>query len=171
MGFSQGGALAASLILEQTKHDPLNPLFRFAIFISATLPFDVDDTLGLDAWHDARAVFRHKVQTHTLRYPGIFAGEIDVAEPLGFPDDLTGTILNRFHPLKNKERIGIPSVHIIGRKDAYRPQCELLSELCVGAGREVIEHDDGHRVPKDAKMSQAIVKSISSVIMSVSFTN
>ena len=41
IGFSQGAALASSLILEHAKKDPLNDLFKLAFFAGASLPFEV----------------------------------------------------------------------------------------------------------------------------------
>ncbi|OKL56915.1 hypothetical protein UA08_07742 [Talaromyces atroroseus] len=49
MGFSQGAALAASILLHHEKNTPLEtPPFRFAIFICASLPFSVDQTSGFE---------------------------------------------------------------------------------------------------------------------------
>lgn len=164
MGFSQGGALAASLIIEHNKIEQWKPLFRFAIFVCATLPFNQADPNGLESWKQAKS--------GRILYPGEFAGEVDSKDPLGFPDDLSGTILGRYHPLKNTDaKISIPTVHVIGRSDAYAQQCELLSSMCDPNQMDVIEHAEGHRLPSDGKTNKLIAKSISAMIKGVSFTN
>jgi predicted esterase len=40
IGFSQGAALAASLIIHQSKTNPSEPLFRAAVFICGAAPWD-----------------------------------------------------------------------------------------------------------------------------------
>ncbi|KAL8942171.1 MAG: hypothetical protein Q9216_001818 [Gyalolechia sp. 2 TL-2023] len=42
IGFSQGAALASSLMLQRAKDPAAEPLFQLAIFLCASLPFDID---------------------------------------------------------------------------------------------------------------------------------
>ncbi|PNS14518.1 Dihydrofolate reductase [Sphaceloma murrayae] len=161
MGFSQGAALAASLVLEHAKYSPLTTLFKFAVFICGTLPFNVDDENGLEMWQVTKA--------GNGPYAGEFAGEIDAVEPLGFPNDLEGTILGRYHPTKNlKVRIGIPTVHVIGKADAYAMQSKALSKLCQG-DVTILEHEEGHRVPRDDKGAKLIAKAVENMIRRVRY--
>ncbi|RMD42203.1 hypothetical protein DV735_g2934, partial [Chaetothyriales sp. CBS 134920] len=49
MGFSQGAALAASILLRHEKEKPLEASpFRFAVFICGSLPYWFEDTQGVD---------------------------------------------------------------------------------------------------------------------------
>lgn len=47
IGFSQGGALAASYILHNQNRNGMEPVFRFAVFMCATLPWDATGTRRL----------------------------------------------------------------------------------------------------------------------------
>lgn len=162
MGFSQGGALAASLILEHNKTDPSHALFKFAIFVCATLPFNADDCKGLESWKFAKSG-KAKLQHE-------FAGEVEVQEPLGFPDDLSEPILGRYHPDKTPmDTIKIPTFHLVGKIDPYGPQSETLAAMCEPAQRSVMEHSGGHRVPKDAKTSSIAAKSIAVMLDRIGF--
>lgn len=162
MGFSQGGALAASLILEHNKTNPGHDLFKFAIFVCATLPFNVDDYRGLESWKLAKS--------GDVKFSHEFAGEVDVKEPLGFPDGLDEPILGRYHPAKTpKDTIKVPTFHLVGRADPYGPQSETLAAMCEPAQRSVMEHVGGHRVPKDAKTSSIVAKSIAVMLDRVGF--
>lgn len=170
IGFSQGAALAASLILEHQKSYPnaINSLFKFAIFAGASLPFNKDDCIGLNLWEDAR--------NGTPKYKDEFAGEVDVFQPLGFPpvEELENGILARYHPDKcPNTRIKIPTLHVIGKKDRYAPQSRMLVKLCAGstAGAQtiVIDHEDDHRMPRAVRDQDKVARAIMLMIDRESF--
>lgn len=164
IGFSQGAALAASLILEHRKTSPLAPdLFRFAILICATLPFNRDDKLGLVAWKEAK--MGHGVD-------GEFAGEVELESPPGFPKDLDGVCLGRYHPSKTPEAIlELPTVHLIGKADPYAQQGRILTTMCRNTQTTmVVEHEEGHRVPRDSKAINEIAKAIDTVVHRITCT-
>ena len=162
MGFSQGAALAASLILERRKKNPFDEIFKFAIFICATLPFNRDDRSGLQSWEQAKSGAKLVI--------GEFSGEIGAQKPLGFPEELKEALLGRYHPEKTPDAIvPIPTVHIIGKSDAYAMQGRLLADMCDKAQKTVIEHQDDHRVPRDPKMNDQIAKRIAIMIDRVRF--
>lgn len=161
IGFSQGAALAASLILEdkKTRTHGADDLFKFAVFAGASLPFNKDDRTGLSLWEDARA--------GTTRFKDEFAGEVDTETPLGFPqfDQLADGILSRYHPQKNpSHRIEIPTLHIIGKQDRYAPQSRILAQLCNGQDdaveKIILEHDDDHRMPRSVREQDKIARAI-----------
>ena len=160
IGFSQGAALAASLIFEHQKNNPnaIDTLFKFAVFAGASLPFNKDDRAGLNLWEQAC--------DGTPKFADEFAGEVDVAQPLGFPPahELENGILSRYHPDKNPTtRITIPTLHVIGKRDRYAPQSRMLVKLCAGqAGAEtiVIEHEDDHRMPRSMRDQDKISRAI-----------
>ena len=164
MGFSQGAALAASLILEQRKTHPFDEtFFKFAIFICATLSFNRDDRSGLQSWEQAKSGDK--------LFIGEFSGEDDAQTPLGFPPpELKDAILGRYHPGKTPDAaVPIPTVHIIGKSDAYAMQGRLLADMCNKAPKTIIEHQDDHRLPRDPKMNDQIAKSIANMIDRVRF--
>lgn len=162
MGFSQGAALAASLILEQRKRNSLEDLFKFAIFICATLPFNQDDRSGLQSWEQAKSGAKLVI--------GEFAGEIEAQKPLGFPEELKEVILGRYHPEKTPgAKVPIPTVHVIGKSDAYAMQSRLLASMCDNAQKTIIEHQDDHRMPRDPRMNDQIAKSVAVMIDRVRF--
>lgn len=175
MGFSQGAALAASLIIEHKKQNPYEEdLFKFAIFIGATLPFNVDDLTGMQSFRNAKA------GTGVI-YPGEFAGEINVPVPLSWPkkdatdadydgsadlpDGTKPVVAARYHPQKTPNAtINVPTVHVVGKQDQYAEQSRKLVEMCSEDGRCVLEHNEGHRMPRDARSNDKIMKGMENVI-------
>ena len=55
-----------------------------------------------------------------------------------------------FHPTVDSVRIGIPTAHIIGRKDMWRLHSKDLVGLCLPRAARVFEHGWGHEVPRGA---------------------
>lgn len=136
IGFSQGAALASSMMLQHAKTNPREDLFRCAIFAGASLPYNVDDV-------------SHPLQPEvTLEISGATQ---DDTETRGFPINPESTsepLLGRYHPEVEKVRITVPTLHIIGDVDQYASQSRLLSRLC-DAEAKIIPHPEGHRVPRD----------------------
>ncbi|KAL2820817.1 serine hydrolase FSH [Aspergillus cavernicola] len=62
-----------------------------------------------------------------------------------------------YHPLVNKARISIPTVHSIGRSDPLRRQSELQARLCNKGLTRVIEFQGAHKVPSNMNDLQAVV--------------
>jgi hypothetical protein len=54
ISFSQGAALAASIFLQHAKEKPHEDLVALAVFISASLLFDLDDETGADIWRSTQ---------------------------------------------------------------------------------------------------------------------
>ncbi|GAQ42222.1 hypothetical protein AtubIFM57143_007878 [Aspergillus tubingensis] len=142
IGFSQGAALAASMILQHQKDNPTAmPLFDLAIFLGASLPFDMDSSLAL----------RSIVAMHH--------------RPNGYPDGAGDDplILQQYDPRTTNLRIEIPTLHVIGRTDPFRQQGELLVELSSGDAIPVV-HDAGHIVPRDMGSTAKIVRLVEGMI-------
>lgn len=49
-------------------------------------------------------------------------------------------------PETTAELIAIPTVHVIGRNDAYRDQARVLVRLCEQGKTKVVEHTGSHIV-------------------------
>ncbi|KAF7595521.1 hypothetical protein BBP40_005857 [Aspergillus hancockii] len=136
IGFSQGAALASSLLLKQAKDSPRDPpLFKMAVLLCASLPFDLDSELA-----------------------PITTIEV-VPQASGFPmkgrDDML--VLQRYRPETTTTRIPIPTLHVIGKADQYQEQGRALAELCADKA-EVVAHDAGHIVPKDRLFTAKVVR-------------
>jgi pimeloyl-ACP methyl ester carboxylesterase len=69
-----------------------------------------------------------------------------------------------YHPLVNKQRISIPSVHIIGRSDPLRRQSELQARLCSKSLTRVVEFHGGHGVPRTLSDLQSVAFEIERAI-------
>ena len=67
IGFSQGAALASSMMLEHAKSNPLNDLFKIGIFAGASLPFDLQNDAGIAQWLSARSRLGATVDIGSLR--------------------------------------------------------------------------------------------------------
>ena len=165
IGFSQGAALASSMMLEHAKSNPVNDLFKLAIFAGASLPFDLDDNTGLDRWQFARTDGSTGSGTY---YESEFDGDQD--GPLGLPTapwDSCGPLLGRYHPGRTpKAQIHVPTLHIIGKRDDYAGQSQMLAKLCT-RDNAVIYHSEGHRIPQDQGFQNKIGIAIDRLIEKV----
>ncbi|MCJ1298808.1 hypothetical protein MMC08_001598 [Hypocenomyce scalaris] len=123
MGFSQGAALAASIILHHQIEQPLSPpLFRAAVFISSFRPFSRDPSLGVDITED----------------PGTYAP----------PSAKEGLARCRWmDPAVTKARIQIPTAHIYGDKDEFLNQALELVKLSEMSLASTFVHQGGHDIP------------------------
>ena len=144
LGFSQGAALAASMILQHTRDFPTSPadsLFKTAIFLCGSLPFDVHSHLG-----SAMAIGDEHETASTNSILAEFQAS-DKGE--------TETLLNRFLPDgKHGLRIDIPTAHIYGDKDEYFKQSLALVGLCDMGAAKVFDHGGGHFLPRDQWMAK-----------------
>lgn len=179
-GFSQGAALASSMMLEHSKRKPLDDLFKFAVFIAASLPFNLDDTTGMRHWETA---VRKAIQGAPSAFGGEFAGELMVDESSGSSEDEdsethtrgfplrpwmlgTKTLLGRYHPGRDKVRISVPTLHIMSDEDQYLAQSENLARLCNPDLASVVKHNAGHRVPRSKEFEVKATAGLDSVVRS-----
>ncbi|USP75030.1 hypothetical protein yc1106_02304 [Curvularia clavata] len=179
-GFSQGAALASSMMLEHYKRNPLDDLFKFAVFIAASLPFNLDDTTGMRHWESA---VRKAIQGAPAAFGGEFAGELIVDEGSGSSEDEdsethtrgfplrpwmlgTKTLLGRYHPSRDKVRIQVPTLHIMSDVDQYLAQSENLVKLCNSELSSVVKHDAGHRVPRSKDFEVKATAGLDAVVRS-----
>ncbi|KAI8713674.1 FSH1 domain-containing protein [Fusarium sp. LHS14.1] len=157
-GFSQGGSMAALLLLMHQAENPGTPYpFKLAIFTSAFLPHSFDS--GVISWDltekntlaptyqpGARDVTRGKrvewkKDPHTsIEYDMINA----VKDELDFPVKL----LPRWRPTHIQEKITVPSIHVRGVKDHYHFVDDSLSELFDQDTARKMTHRGGHHFPR-----------------------
>ncbi|KAJ5205403.1 Serine hydrolase FSH [Penicillium cf. griseofulvum] len=147
IGFSQGAALAASLMLHNELAGQPSP-FKAAMLICSTLPstcspeygIDVRDYFGITGppterprvLPDESLVVRHEyfLRTEATR---------DADRPVYY---------NLFHADVDTVRIRIPTAHIYGRRDLlWRQQSLAMIQLCGGKVYR-FEHAGGHEVPR-----------------------
>lgn len=164
-GFSQGGALAASLLLHHRKTNPHAPeLFNFAVFTCASLPFDLQTATQVDKYNTiidletGEVDVRDWVEGDVVK-PAEINGFITASEP-------GDVVLRRYHPDRESARIQIPTVHIMGALDPFLPQSKVTVGLC--SQHSTIIHDQGHNLPRDArfalKAAMAIQRAISTAM-------
>jgi pimeloyl-ACP methyl ester carboxylesterase len=165
-GFSQGAALAASMLMHHQKTNPAAPdLFKVAVFMCASLPFDLHTESQVGKYHTVICS-----QTGRVELRDWAPGEVVEASKVNgyIVGPSAGEIsLRRYHAGRERDRISIPTVHVIGELDPFRPQSKALADLC-GDDKDVIVHELGHELPRDGlfarKATSAITRSISKAL-------
>ncbi|KAI8945701.1 serine hydrolase FSH [Xylaria longipes] len=188
MGVSEGSMLSAALILKHQIENPFSaPLFRFAIFISGTLPFSWSSSFGQDAY--GLITGENPLSTDaSLWQRQTSCGSVD-ATPLPYSEasmladmfptwksrvqyleDFIGAPENMhlrphcFHPDLYEERISIPTAHVWGLQDLFKPHAEHLVRLCDTTVAAVYEHSGPHDVPhsleENKRFSEIVRKTI-----------
>lgn len=177
IGFSQGAALAATLILHQQTS--LDCAFKFAIFLSGHLPYSPDKRFGINlADILAKAgispdLLREIQRLNPLQYMPLIADSVINAcsEKTDSPssgeersctvkasnnsfchvdpqtESETSFIIHH-SVIFRQSRISIPTVHIYGLNDPMLPQARLLTQLCSTMTYKVVEHEGKHEVPR-----------------------
>lgn len=166
IGFSQGAALAASIMLEHAKKNPFNDIFKLAIFAGASLPFETSSTSAL--------IHRPIMQREDSgSSESSLDDEVDPYTSWRIPKDFwdpIGPILGRYHPERTPTaRIRQPTLHLIGDQDEYANQGQLLTKMCMGQAT-VIRHAEGHRIPRDKGFNGKAVRAMEHLISRVSLT-
>lgn len=159
-GFSQGGAMAALLLLMHQKANPggHNWPFKMAIFTSTFLPYRIDS--GSITWD-----LTEKDQLQASYQPGEFdasGGKQDVdwtqdartildylmikrvQEDFDFPVRL----LLKYLPKDVPDKLDLPSVHVRGLKDPYFFVDDAVSELFDSETAKRMTHRGGHHFPR-----------------------
>nr|POE88311.1 hydrolase fub4 [Quercus suber] len=210
IGFSQGAALAASLLLHQAMNGAERPMFNFAIFFAGNLPFSPD--LGLyreeimmflgepeveenpagdlvesdgetppaeipgklteaNGHHEperSEAKAHHRSFYSLLLsggpdfdvYMSSFVSDTDHgrAAAAALNEDLLSEHSCRpYHFACTETRIGIPTLHVIGKADTYYAQGRDLWRLCDNKESVLLEHVGGHDIPRDERTVREVV--------------
>ncbi|KAI9831663.1 MAG: hypothetical protein M1819_004729 [Sarea resinae] len=163
LGFSQGGALLAAMIIDHQKKNPFGPnLFQLAIFICAGSPL---------------LVTKSRQEPEDIGDPPSVASMAPLTTPwLGpyvsghepHPDESW----NVFVADKVREAgltIAIPTAHIYGAKDDTLSESLNLRDMCEPRRRVELDHGCGHEVPRAPhlvqKMTAAIQKAIHNAVV------
>jgi acetyl esterase/lipase len=171
MGFSQGAALAASLVLQHS--DQGYPLVDCAVFICGTLPWMLrSELVPLHQKHNANCQISvgldldNGMQRLLALIEGSVSGEC-VKNKLsnGHQDGYHAqqSQVGLLHPANSPLRFPIPTAHIYGgRKDRYFEQSKALIELGSDAhGVKVFDHEAGHIVPRGEFDTGKMVETVS----------
>lgn len=172
LGFSHGGAIAATYILDHQMRNPLlPPHFSFAVFISAAGPFSPDPSFlqdkikrlidqsspnsdGSFPFFDfnyidpVSRVFVEYLALYSLAYK-----DLGIKKPVINLDFFhirdSNAVPRVLHPAFVKDRIGIPTVHTTGQRDLTRLlQLSLAVQgLCEGSMMRTLHHQGGHTLP------------------------
>ncbi|KAL4882125.1 serine hydrolase FSH [Aspergillus karnatakaensis] len=172
LGFSQGGSVALSYLL-QRQIDGQPPAFRWAVFFSTVIAFAPSDTFGsnilanltdheirlLDGYPASdlsplhpltRALCETTARTFYSAKTGGFISPTTPVAQFSKRDDPAQPRV--FHPALLAERIPIPTVHITGRKDngLMVGLSVLVQGLCDPRLVRALTHSGGHNVPRAA---------------------
>lgn len=143
VGFSEGAALAAALLLEDASSidGQYAPMFRFAVFFNAVNLLSPSTALGRkmlesDA-QDAMDTFTQGKGKH--HYPAL---------------DCVYALCARTVPTL----INVPTLHVIGLNDGFRDFSEDLIKLCEGRSAMVVRSMAGHEIPRGRGLAEVARK-------------
>jgi pimeloyl-ACP methyl ester carboxylesterase len=165
IGFSQGAALAASMLLcsEYSRENyglvhEGGPEFKLAIFFNAVMLFSPSESVGCNIGKE--------IQMQEERLAGFLQGEdsseSSPSESPGFYAetrrssyfeagdnglDISPNIFG-FIPETFPARISIPTLHVIGMKDQFSEHSRVLVKLCEPDKTHVLFIDCGHELPR-----------------------
>ena len=162
VGFSQGAALAASIMLEHAKTNPLEDIFKLGIFAGASLPFEIASNTSFGT--------RPFMPREDSDSSDSSDDEVDPYTSWRIPKntwDPIGPLLGRYQPERTPSaRLRQPTLHLIGDQDQYADQGQMWTKMCSGE-TTVINHPEGHRIPRNKafhdKTGRAIERLISKV--------
>lgn len=145
LGFSQGAALAASVIIQQSTVG--KQLVECAVFICACFPWLIQSSCFVASDETAR---NRQRSLETLDLEGFM------------PAELSPNIHHPQHLLDSPIRISIPTAHILeGQTDEYIAQSRGLIVLCEKNSEvKVIDYEGGHIVPRGQPIACRIAKVI-----------
>ncbi|KAK0636630.1 serine hydrolase FSH [Bombardia bombarda] len=160
LGFSMGASIAASLLLHhRIDHGPdAPPLVKAAVFFASPLPFarclewgraaDLADELVPKDEYFLQPEVDDDGEEEEEVVPCAVHERCRRSRVKGVEANPDGRVYYQmFHPSVDEVRIGIPTAHVYGRMDPWRPHSRDLAGLCDGRTARVFEHDGGHEIP------------------------
>lgn len=173
IGFSQGAALAASLILahqllaaeEAPDAATKPPPFKFAVLICSVLPVAPTERLGVDATQ-----FMLELERSLSEFLGL--SEEDTERKAG--PAANNKVVHVFEPVSEpgpgqalrppQTRIKIPTLHILGAEDRFLPYGRYVVNLCEDRQAEVLVNQCGHELPRSDESLNRIAALIENII-------
>lgn len=173
LGFSQGAALTISY-LHLCESRTIAPAIGFALFFSSVIPCSADEDFGdglmgsicpLDE-SDEAGTRRHAVFKQILDDTIIPAQKNNAMMPNYDLAVYNSHDLTRAPRLMHAElttgRISIPTIHVLGKKDApyMRNMSETALGLCAESCLKKLEHSGSHHPPQKNVEVKATVRAI-----------
>ena len=133
IGFSEGAALAAALLLTDAAREShgFKPMFRYAVFFNAVNVLSPSEMLGKEM---AEADMRKALET--------FHGGAHIQ------GDCSNDHVRIMSSDVMSAAISIPTLHVIGLKDGFREFSRDLVKQCAPSNARVVNLSTGHEVPK-----------------------
>ncbi|KAI0449500.1 serine hydrolase FSH [Xylaria acuta] len=153
IAFCQGATLVSNyLLLLQGSSDKESP-FKFATFISASIPLDMlgyfHVFIPVAAVHIAREMERRREQ----RLGSLPSHVARARQAMYDSDDCFGLNLNMIQP---ELKFRIPTAHIWGENDPGFPSSIQLAGLCDPYLRKTYSHNAGREVPRTEEGRQEL---------------
>lgn len=150
LGFSQGGSLLASVIMDHQRRNPFGPsLFKLAVFLCSGAPLLVPKSRQPpDVFTDLSMIAELEPLTEPWLGPYV-------------PDHepMSDESWNIFIPEKVNMAgltINMPTTHIYGSKDGSLDLSLRLRDMCDPRQRVDFDHGGGHDVPRAPKTVQTM---------------
>ncbi|EED15545.1 EF-hand calcium-binding domain protein [Talaromyces stipitatus ATCC 10500] len=141
IGFSEGAALAASLLLceEYTRSGGAAASIKVAIFLNGVVALSPSEKIGYN--------IGEAIMADQDRYIGLLHGfeseDVDKSN-----DEKRFSHIYGFSPDDFPCRISIPTLHVIGEGDSFAKHARAIADLCQQEKAEVFLHDGGHELPR-----------------------
>jgi hypothetical protein len=139
IGFSEGAALAAALLLEDAsdEHRRYAPIFQIAVFVNAVNLLSPSTSLGKrmlesDMQHAMDLFTKGDKKHNTLVQDCVYALSANTVPAL----------------------ITIPTLHIVGLEDDFRGFSEDLVKLCESGSAMTVHSTAGHEMPRGQKLEE-----------------
>jgi len=164
MNFSQGCALASSILLyHQRYHPEQDPLFKIAIFICGGVPINVLDDLDIYVTDEAREWdTTSKVQLMARASSDAILRDGTKRWGVGFDpmakSDKSNVFGINFELIPKEWLIQIPTVHVYGARDPRYPASITLAHFCEASVRRNFDHGGGHDIPRRAEVSEMLAE-------------
>ncbi|KAH7305244.1 serine hydrolase FSH [Stachybotrys elegans] len=164
IGFSQGAALAASLLMaHQIQHPDQPPLFKFAIFLCSVLPLSPSPAIGVEITD-----FVLNYESSYRSFFGISDEDVSVraasCKTAYAYRSLNGSFGNIDEDQHGAYKIGIPTFHLLGQTDTFLDFSRYVLDLCERNIAEVFMNPGGHETPSSMESLERVVGLIQRVI-------
>lgn len=158
LGFSQGAALCASILLQaSSKIRPQKSLpVKFAVFICGILPWTLGEAPSIGPKRAIEPNFGRYSDGDANKSTSVAVAEAELYASF----DESALLLDpstRVHPSTSPVRISIPTAHIMGGpKDEYFSDSQALAKLGdeERGGVRLFNHGQGHIVPRGAEATK-----------------
>lgn len=152
IGFSEGAALAAALLLTDAAKEShgSKPMFRYAVFFNAVNVLSPSEELGKDM---AEIEMRKALETFDMEaysQRDCFVDRVRIMSS----DAMSAAIT-------------IPTLHVVGLRDNFRGFSRDLIRQCTSRNTRVVELPIGHEVPRGRAL-EAVALQIEEALLMVS---